>query len=314
MTGRLDIGDWSFVMEGRYSLPVKPEDRRHADWQVVTPEYFRTLRIPLRSGRAFDDHDQVGAPGALIVNETLAKAVWPEGNALGQRVLMGGGAIDSVWRTVVGIVGDVKHRGLDAAPRPEMYMPEAQWPAGTGSAPRSLYLAIRSSGDPALLAGPLRATLTALDPDVPLAEVQPMRDSVGAWAAQRKLTMLIVTLFAALALTLGAVGIYGVMAHLVVQRSREIGIRIALGAVPREILRLVAGQGAVIVGTGILLGALASVAATRWITGLLYEVRPTDPLTFAGTAAALALVAAVATLVPAIRATRLDPIDTLRSE
>jgi predicted permease len=280
----------------------------------VTPEYFRTMRIPLRSGRAFDEHDQVGAPGALIVNETLAKAVWPEGNALGQRVLMGGGAIDSVWRTVVGVVGDVKHRGLDAAPRPEMYMPEAQWPAGTGTAPRSLYLAIRTSGDPALVAGPLRATLASIDPDVPLAEVQPMRDAVGAWAAQRKLTMLIVTLFAALALTLGAVGIYGVMAHLVVQRSREIGIRIALGAVPREILRLVAGQGALIVGAGILLGALASVVATRWITGMLYEVRPTDPLTFALTAAALAIVAAVATLVPAVRATRLDPIDTLRSE
>ncbi len=314
MTGRLDIGDWSFVMEGRFSLPIKPEDRRHADWQVVTPEYFRTMRVPLRSGRAFDDHDRVGAPGALIINETLARAVWPDGNALGQRVLMGGGGIDSVWRTVVGIVGDVKHRGLDAEPRPEMYMPEAQWPAGTGTAPRSLYLAIRTSGDPALLAGPLRATLASIDPDVPLAEIQPMHDAVGAWAAQRKLTMLIVTLFAALALGLGAVGIYGVMAHLVVQRSREIGIRIALGAVPREILRLVAGQGALMVGSGILLGAIASVAATRWITGMLYEVRPTDPLIFTSTAAALSVVAAAATLVPAIRATRLDPIDTLRSE
>jgi hypothetical protein len=227
---------------------------------------------------------------------------------------MGGGDIDSVWRTVVGVVGDVKHRGLDAEARPEMYMPEQQWPAGTGTAPRSLYLAIRTAGDPSLLAGPLRATLAAIDPDVPLAEVQPMTDAVGAWAAQRKLTMLIVTLFAALALTLGAVGIYGVMAHLVVHRAREIGIRIALGAVPREILRLVAGQGAVIVGTGILLGAIGSVVTTRWITGMLYDVRPTDPLTFASTAGALAAVAAVATLVPAIRATRLDPIDTLRSE
>ncbi|HEY8256068.1 MAG TPA: ABC transporter permease [Gemmatimonadales bacterium] len=314
MTGRLEIGDWSFVMEGRYSLPIKPEERRHADWQVVTPQYFRTMRIPLRQGRAFDDHDALGAPGALIVNETLARQVWPDGNALGQRVLMGGGDIDSIWRTVVGIVGDVKHRGLDATPRPEMYFPEAQWPAGTGTAWRSLYLVIRTSGDPEALSSPLRATLASIDPNVPLAEVQTMHDALGAWAAQRRLTMLIVTLFAGLALTLGAVGIYGVMAHLVLQRSREIGIRIALGAVPREILRMIAGQGAAIAGAGILLGSIGSFIAARWIAGMLYGVQPTDPLTFAGTAAALAAVAAIATLVPAVRATRVDPIDTLRSE
>ncbi len=314
MTGRLEIGDWSFVMEGRYSLPPKPEERRHADWQVVTPDYFRTMGIPVRQGRAFEDRDDLSAPGAIIVNETLARQVWPQGDAVGQRVLLGGGATDSVWRTVVGVTGDVRHRGLDAAPRPEMYMPEAQWPAGSGTAPRSLYLAIRASGDPALLANPLRATLASVDPDVPLAEVQTMNDALGTWAAERRLTMLIVTVFAVLALTLGAVGIYGVMAHLVAQRTREIGIRIALGALPHEIIRLVARQGTAMAAAGIGLGTVGSLAATRLLGGMLYHVHPADPLTFTGTAAILALVAAVATLVPALRATRVDPIEALRSE
>jgi putative ABC transport system permease protein len=314
MTGRLDIGDWSFVMEGRYSLPPKPEERRHADWQVVTPDYFGTMRIPMRQGRAFEDRDDRSAPGAIIINETIAKQVWPNGDAIGQRVLLGGGSVDSTWRTVVGVVGDVRHRGLDVAPRPEMYMPEAQWPGGTGTAQRSLYLAIRTSGDPALLANPLRATLRAIDPDVPLAEVQTMSDALGSWAAERKLTMLIVTLFAALALTLGAVGIYGLMAHLVAERTREIGIRIALGAVPGEILRLLGRQGTAMAATGIALGLVGSLAATRLLGGMLFQVRPTDPPTFAGTAIVIAVVAAIASLIPAIRATRVDPVEALRGE
>ncbi len=314
MTGRLDIGDWSFVMEGRYSVPIKPEERHHADWQAVTPNYFRTMRIPVRQGRVFDDRDDRRAPGAIIVNETLAREVWPNGDAIGQRVLLGGGSVDSTWRTVVGVVGDVRHRGLDAPPRPEMYMPEAQWPGGTGTALRSLYLAIRTTGDPALLGNPLRTTLGSIDPDVPLAELQTMNDALGSWAAERRLTMLIVTLFAALALTLAAVGVYGVMAHLVAERTREIGIRIALGALPREILRLLAQQGTAIAGTGIVLGMLGSFAATRLLSGMLYEVQPNDPPTFAVTTITIALVAAVATLIPAIRATRVDPVEALRSE
>ena len=314
MTGRLEIGDWSFVMEGRFSMPIKPEERRHADWLVVTPDYFRTMRIPVRQGRAFETRDVSGAPGAIIVNQTFADQVWPAGDAIGQRVLLGGGALDSVWRTVVGVVGDVRHRGLDAPARPEMYMPEAQWPGGTGTANRSLYLAIRTSGDPALLANPLRGTLASMDPDVPLAEVQTMRDALGSWAAERRLTMLIVSLFAVLALTLGAVGIYGVMAHLVAHRTREIGIRLALGALPREILRLVGRQGAVMVVAGLALGTIGSLAATRLLAGMLYQVRPTDPVTFAATAVILALVAGAATLAPALRAIRIDPVEALRSE
>jgi putative ABC transport system permease protein len=314
MTGRLDIGDWSFVREGHYSIPITPADRSHADWQVVTPDYFRTMRIPVRAGRAFDERDVIGAPGVIIVNQALASEVWPQGDAIGKRVLLGGGSIDSVWRTVVGMVGDVRHRGLDAAARPEIYLPEAQYPAGTGTAARSLYLAIRTVGDPSALANPLRSTLRGLDPDVPLAEVQTLEQALGSWAAERRLTMLVVSCFAMLALTLGAIGIYGVMTYFVSQRTREIGIRIALGALPREIVRLVLSQGVWLAAIGILAGLAGALVTTRLLGSMLFQVHPNDPPTHLVTALALALVALVATLLPALRATRVDPIESMRSE
>jgi ABC-type antimicrobial peptide transport system permease subunit len=227
---------------------------------------------------------------------------------------MGGGATDSVWRTIVGVVGDVRHRGLDAEPRPEIYLPHAQFPAGTGTALRTLRVVVRTEGDPAQLTRSLRAALAELDPDVPLADVQTMEEALGAWAAERRLTMTLVGGFALLALALGAVGVYGVMAHLVVQRTREIGIRIALGAVPREILRLVVSQGAWLAGLGIGAGLIGALAATRLLAGLLFGIGPADPATFVATAASLALVAALASLVPALRAIRTDPVDALRAE
>jgi putative ABC transport system permease protein len=314
MTGRLDIGDWSFVLEGKHSTPPLPSEWHPADWQAVTPDYFQTMGIPLLQGRGLEAGDRIGAPGAMVINQSLARQVWPAGDALGQRVLLGGGSSDSIWRTVVGIVGDVRHRGFDAAPRPEMYLPHAQFPAGTGFPQRSMYLVVRSIGDPASLAPAIRAAVDGLDSDVPLAEVQTMEHALGSWAAERRLTMMVVSGFALVALTLGAVGIYGIMAHLVVQRTREIGIRIALGAVPGEILRLVLVQAAWLVGVGIAAGVVGALPATGLLSGLLFGVRPTDPATFAGTALILALVAAVASLVPARRAIRVNPLEALRSE
>jgi putative ABC transport system permease protein len=222
--------------------------------------------------------------------------------------------VDSVWRTVVGVVGDVRHRGLATPPRPEMFLPYAQFPAGTGSAARALYLVVRTAGEPTSIVPSIRGALASLDPNVPLATVQTMEDAMGSWAAERRLLMLLVTSFAILAVVLGAVGIYGVMAHLVAQREREIGVRVALGAVPREIVRLITVQGMTMVGLGILAGAVASLAATRLLRSLLFEVRPSDPVTLLGTAVALAGVAAIAMVVPALRATRIDPIDALRAD
>jgi predicted permease len=314
MTGRLEIGDWSFVLEGQASSPPLPTDYHPADWQVVSPGYFATMRIPVREGRDFTASDRLGAPGAIIVNRTLARQVWPNGDALGRRVLLGGGGSDSVWRTVVGIVGDVRHRGLTAAPRPEMFLPYAQFPAGTGTAPLSMYVALRAAGDPSTLTSALGAAVAALDPDVPLSSVQTMEAAMGSWAAERRLIMLLVSGFALVALVLGSVGIYGVMAHVVAQREREIGVRMALGAVPGQILRLVVSQSAWLVGAGILAGTVGALAVTRVLTGLLFQIRPTDPVTFLGTALVLILAAAGATLVPALRALRTDPAHALRSD
>ena len=314
MTGRLEIGDWSFVVEGRHANPPVPADRINADWQALTPGYFETLRIPVLRGRGIEEQDRTDATPVVVINRTLARQAWPGEDPIGRRILLGGGDVDSVWRTVVGIVGDVRHRGLTATPRPEMYLPHAQFPAGTGTAQRTLRIVLRSQGDPAALAGPLRAALAELDPAVPLVDVQTMEQALGAWAAERRLTMILVAAFAALALALGAVGVYGVMAHLVVQRTREIGIRIALGAVPREILALVIGQGAWLAVAGVALGVAGALVASRLLGGLLFEVTPTDPATYAGTALTLLGVAAIAALVPALRATRTDPVEALRSE
>ena len=314
MTGRLEIGDWSFIVEGRHANPPVPADRIPADWQALTPGYFETLRIPVLQGRAIEEQDRSDATEVVVVNRTLARLAWPGQDPIGQRVLLGGGGVDSVWRTVVGIVGDVRHRGLTAQPRPEMYLPHAQFPAGTGTPQRTMRIVLRAAGDPNALANPVRATLAALDPAVPLVDVQTMDQAMGNWAAERRLTMILVAAFAALALTLGAVGVYGVMAHLVVQRTREIGIRIALGAVPREILGLVMRQGAWLAVAGVGIGVAGALAASRVLAGLLFQVTPTDPLTYAGTALALLGVAEIAALVPALRATRTDPVEALRSE
>jgi ABC-type lipoprotein release transport system permease subunit len=249
-----------------------------------------------------------------VVNRTLARTAWPGEDPIGKRILMGGGATDSVWRTIVGIVGDVRHRGLDADPQPEIYLPHAQFPAGTGTALRSLRVVVRCERDPTALTTAVRAAVAALDPDVPLTDVQTMEEALGAWAAERRLTMLLVAGFALVAIELGAVGIYGVMAHMVAQRTREIGIRIAVGAVPREILALVLRQSALLAGLGIVAGLLGGLVATRLLAGLLFGIAPTDAVTFAATAVLLAAVAALASLFPALRATRIDPIDALRAE
>jgi predicted permease len=311
---QLELGDWSFVREGLHSLPPRPSEWNLAYWQTMSPEYFETMRIPVLQGRGIEATDRIGSSGVAVINHTLARQVWPGGDALGQRILMGGGATDSVWRTIVGVVGDVRHRGLDAEPRPEIYLPYAQFPAGTGTPQRTMRIALRSAGDPVQLTGALRAAVAELDPDLPVGEIQTMEEALGTWAAERRLTMVLVGAFALLALALGAVGVYGVMAHLVVQRTREIGIRMALGAVPREILALVLSQGAWLAFLGIAAGLAGALAATRLLASLLFGVGPTDPITFLATAGALAVVAGAASVLPAVRAVRTDPVDALRSD
>ena len=195
-----------------------------------------------------------------------------------------------------------------------MYLPHAQFPAGTGTPQRTMRIVLRAAGDPNALANPVRATLAALDPAVPLVDVQTMDQARGNWAAERRLTMILVAAFAALALTLGTVGVYGVMAHLVVQRTREIGIRIALGAVPREILGLVMRQGAWLAVAGVGIGVAGALAASRVLAGLLFQVTPTDPLTYAVMAGVFVIIVAGSAWLPARRAAALDPTVALRGE
>jgi predicted permease len=307
MTG--ELGDWSFQIEGR---PTTGRESWYAgDWEVVTADYFDVMRIALREGRLPTDRDDERAPGVMIINETLARKAWPSGGAIGARVKMGGEAGE--WRTVIGIVRDVRQIGLDAEPRTQIYLPHAQFPS-PDRALREMALVMRTSGDPVSLATPARRAVAALDPNLPIASLRTMDDVLGSWAAERRLTMLMLSSFAAVALALAAVGIYGVMSYTVAQRTREMGIRIALGAEPRDVIRLVVRQGVALAAVGIVVGLLAALALTRLMRSMLFEVTSSDPLTFVAICAILVATALVACWIPARRATRVQPTEALRAE
>jgi predicted permease len=310
MTG--PVGDWGLRVEGR-PAPGPHEEGIAGDWQVVTPDYFRTLGIRLVRGRLLTEADDDRAVPAILVNEELAKRAWPDGEAVGRRLMLGG-TVDSVWRTVVGVVADVRQQGLDAAIRPELYLPHAQWPAGDGTPQRNMALVVRGNGDVTALAGAIRREIRRIDSNLPVSDVRTMNAVVGSWAAERRLTTLVLGAFALVALALAAVGIYAVMAYAVVRRTHEIGIRMALGAAERDVLGMVVGQGVALALIGVAVGLAAALALTRLMSSMLYEVSATDPATFAGLALLLAAVAVAATYVPARRATRVDPMVALRSE
>ena len=305
------IGDWSFAVEGRAQEP--DGGGLAGDWQVVTPDYFRVMRIGLHSGRLITDADDARAPGAVLINESLARRAFPNGDAIGQRINLG--PVDSAWRTVVGVVRDVRHRGLDAEARPEMYLPHAQFPLTAAGAPqRNMYLVVRSAGDPAALATSLRREVAAIDPLLPVSSVRTMEQVLGSWAAERRLSMLVLSVFAMVALALAAVGIYGVMSYSVAQRTREIGIRMALGAEPGSVLGLVVRQGVALALVGVGIGIVVALALTRLMTTMLFQVSATDPLTFGGLALLLTATAVLASWIPARRATRVEPTVALRGE
>jgi predicted permease len=302
------IGDWGFTVEGS---PLSPGTHMAGDWQVVSPGYFRTMQVPLEHGRLFTDADGADAPGAILMNEALARRAFPDGDAIGRRVRMGG---ERDWRTVVGIVGNVRQRGLDADIRPELYLPHAQFPKGERSALRDMYLVIRTAHDPAAITSAVRREVHALDPTVPIASVRTMDTVVGSWAAERRLSMSVLTILAAVALALAAVGTYGVMSYAVAQRTQEIGLRVALGAQPGDVVRLVVRQGAGLALAGVGIGLVAAFALTRFMHNMLYQVGATDPATFAGIAVLLAGTALVATYIPARRATRVNPVIAMRAD
>jgi predicted permease len=276
-----------------------------AGWRSVTPDFFRTLGVPLVRGRVFDDGDREGAEDVVVISASLARQLWPGEDAVGKGLYWGG--TDGTPKRVVGVVGDVRDRALDAAPQPMLYLPYAQVYLSTAT------LLLRTDGSPANLGGAVRAIVWSIDPNLPVPEVTPLAQNREALAAGPRFRALLLVCFATIALLLAALGVYSVMAHAVAQRTREIGLRMALGARPAVVAREVLRRGLGLTAIGIALGLSASVAAGRVAASLLYETSPSDVPTLAGVAVLVAVTALAATWLPSRRATRVDPADALRS-
>ncbi|CAN5347645.1 ABC transporter permease [soil metagenome] len=293
-----------FEIEGRD--PATVSERLNSAFSSVSPNYFHTMSIPIVKGREFGDRDTATAPGVSLVNETFARRYFPNEDPLGKRIKRRGD--DNDWTTIVGVVGDVRQLGLDAEPRAEMFFSYQQSPVPF------MNIVIRTATDPATLAAAVRQEVWAVNPNQPVANVSTMNELLANSAARTRFNTLLLSLFALTALTLASVGIFGVMSYTVTQRTREIGVRMALGAQRSDVLRLVIRQGMILAGLGIVIGLAAALALTRLMTSLLYGVSATDPATFTGIALLLAGVALVACYIPARRATKVDPMVALRYE
>ena len=291
------------AIEGR---PAAPGSEPIAEKRIVTPDYFRVLKTPLLAGREFSEQDLASSPAVAVINNALARQLFPGQNPLGRR-------IDFRWETqgwqeIVGVVADVKQYGLQEDALPAIYLPIAQRPTPW------MTIVVRSALPPGDLVPAIRHRLAAIDRDLPMVQVRMMDQVVADSVADRRLPMLIVGGFAAAALLLGAIGVYGIVAYSVAQRTQEFGLRMALGARRGDVARLVLGQGLRLALWGLLIGLLGSFAAARLIAGLLYGIGPSDPLTLGATSVVLLAVALLACYVPARRAARVDPIVALRCE
>ena len=305
------IGDWGLQIEG-YSPP--PGRNAKGDWQVASPGYFEAIGERLVRGRFFEARDTTDAPQVTLINETMARTYWPDQDPLGKRMRQGSPDSDRPWITVIGVVKDVRHNGINAVVKEKFYRPASQFHVTTGNVQRSLALVVKTNGDPLALVAPIRAELRALDPNLPVSAVRTMDDVVGTALAAPRFTGWLLGLFAALALTLAAVGAYGVLSYLVNQRTRELGIRMALGASPAHVRRLVVGQGLWLSVVGAAIGLALSLVAGRALGSQLYGVTPTDSVSFVLVPAILLAVALVASWLPARRAARVDPLECLRAE
>jgi putative ABC transport system permease protein len=293
----------SIAIEGR---PPKPGELLIADQRRVTATYFRAMRIPILEGRGFTERDDAGAEPIAIVNRTMARQFWPDGGPLNARV-RGSGGPNAPWIRIVGVVGDVHHVSLSHAPVAEMYRPFAQDPTADFS------VVVRTAGEPSASARVSRAVVEALDRDLPVYDLRTMDERVAGSFASLRATMLLLLVTAMLAAILAGTAIYGSIWYAVSLRIPEIGIRLALGATPASVCMRIVGQAVVLALGGATLGTAVAVAAGPMLRSLLFETPPTDPATHAAVAMAVVVLAIAASIVPSVRAMRIDPITALRT-
>jgi putative ABC transport system permease protein len=293
----------SFVIQGQ--PPADPGAKTSANWRTVGPDYFHTMNIPLARGRYFTEQDDERSQKVIIINQSMAERYFPDKDPLGQQLTIG---YNRATCEIVGVVGDVRHLGLDTEAGAEMYTPFSQTPW------EAMSLVLRTSSEPASVVAAVRGQVESLDSEMPVSGVRTMETILSNSVASPRFNMMLLAIFAAVALVLAAVGIYGVISYSVTQRTHEIGIRMALGAKETDVLRMVVGQGMVLAMIGVAAGLAGAFAVTRLMSKLLYGVSTTDPATFALISLLLVAVAVVSSYIPARRATRVDPMVALRYE
>ncbi|MEO7085700.1 MAG: ABC transporter permease [Gemmatimonadaceae bacterium] len=304
-------GGWSTASFSIERLAVaKGQNGPWGDIRVVSPRFFDALKIPLKKGRLFTDQDRIGATPVTIIDEQFAKKYFATEDPIGRRITFGAapGKTDSTWITIVGVVGHAAHEGLDAEPRIQYYFPASQ------RGVRFLTVALRTTGSPTAVLPAVRDAVHSIDRDLPISTVNTMDKLVESSVGQRKLSMILLGVFSTIALLLASIGIYGVMSYSVTQRTRELGIRMALGAARSRVLGLVVRQGMILAAVGVGIGLVAAFALTRFLSSELFGVGATDPATFVTVSGLLGGIALLATLMPALRATRVDPVVALRDE
>ncbi len=305
-TTRVPLGSTSVSttvqIEGR---PMPAAELPEVQFRRAMHNYFETMGIPLRRGRTFDSSDSPTAPPVAVINETMARRLWPDQDPIGQHVRMGPNP-NGPWTAIIGVVGDIRHGGLEEVPQPELYITYLQGP------PVSPFIVLRTTGDPASMAETVRAEARRIDKNLPISEMRSMSTLRSDAVSTRRFVLLIVGAFGALALGLAAIGVYGVMSLIVTERTREVGVRLALGAEPSQLLTMIVGQATTLAGIGVAIGLAVALPLAPLLDSQLYGVKSFDPMTFVTVPLALLAIAALAALVPARKAMRIDPLAALR--
>ena len=305
------IGDFGLRVEG---FTPTPGTGAKGDWQIATPGYLEAMGERVIRGRGITADDTTDTMLVALVNEEMARRYWAGRDPIGGRLQIGGGAPNRPFVTVVGIVADVRHNGITEGVKEKFYVPHTQWHKSIGNPIRAMTLVVKAQSDPRALTSTVRQTIRELDANLPVAGIRTMDDVVAATLSAPRFTGMLLGAFAVLALVLSAIGIYGVLSYVVSRRTREIGIRVAIGAGRGQVLRLVLGSGVGLALVGIVLGLAAAASLSRLMTTLLHDVQPGDPATYAAVGGALTVVAIAASLIPAWRATRVDPVRALKAE